>query len=110
MIFREGYISRSLRWPSGYPRMLLLVVLVMESESHRGEILKLSAKILAVQKKGSTKCSMLLKRASGVDTSTLIQRELTREERAEVFSRSKRKARTVVGRKENSLLCDPGSE
>ena len=32
--------SRSPRWCSGYPRMLLLV-LVLDFESHRGEILNL---------------------------------------------------------------------
>ena len=32
------------------------------------------------------------------------------EGRAEIFSRSKCKARTVVGRGEKSLLCDPESE
>ena len=39
-----------------------------------------------------------------------IRRGSTRRERAEVFSRQKCKARTVVGRGEKSLLCDPGSE
>ena len=39
-----------------------------------------------------------------------IRCESTREEMAEVFSSYKYKARTEVGRKEKSLLCDPGSE
>lgn len=39
-----------------------------------------------------------------------IRRESAKEERADVFSRQKRKARTVVKRGEGRLLCDPGSE
>ena len=50
-----GYLrkhnSRSLGWSSGNPRMLLLVVLVLEFESRRGEILKLFAKIKKKDKK-----------------------------------------------------------
>ena len=38
------------------------------------------------------------------------RRSSTREAMAEVFSRSKRKARAVVGRGKKRLLCDPGSE
>ena len=39
-----------------------------------------------------------------------IRGKPTRQERADVFSRQKLKARTVVERGEKSLLCDPGSE
>ena len=45
-----------------------------------------------------------------IRASASIRRESTAQERAEAFSRWKCKARTVVGRGEKSLLCDPGSE
>ena len=78
------YISP--RWTSGSPRMLL--VLVREFESRRGKISNLSA----IKKKDQLKC---WDRLAWLST---IRRKSTREERAEIFSREKGKARTVVGR------------
>ena len=71
----RGYNSRPPRWTSGSPRMLL--VLVREFESRRGEILNIFAKI--------KKDQLLRERLAWVGT---IGRESTREERAEIFSRS----------------------
>ena len=79
--------NRSPRCTSGSPRMPLLIVLIREFESRRDEILNLLAKIW--------KRSNCWERLAWVST---IRRESTREERAEIFSRKKCKARTVVGR------------
>ena len=65
----------SARWPRlQYPRMLL--ALVLEFESHRGDIVNFFAKIEKDQ----------LLRAS-IAWVGAIRRESTREERAEIFSR-----------------------
>ena len=66
-------IVTSPRWTSGSPRMLL--ELICEFESRRGEIMSLSAKIKKDQ----------LLRAPSVGST--IRRASTREERAEIFSR-----------------------
>ena len=39
-----------------------------------------------------------------------FRRETTRQQNAEVFSRYKCMARTIVGMRQKRLLCDPGSE
>ena len=65
--------SRTPRWSCGNPRMLLLIVLVREFESRRGEISNLFAK-KRKKKKGSTAESAYI---SCVSTT---RREPTREE------------------------------
>ena len=77
--FRCPTVSRSPRCSRGNPRSLpaLIMVLVREFESRRGEILSLFAKI-----KGSTTVAECL-----AWVSTAVRRKPTREERAEIFSR-----------------------
>ena len=75
VIARLLSICRSPRWSSGNPRMLL--VLVREFESRRGEILTFFA----------TKKKDQLLSASSVGKHNSIRRESTRQERAEIFSR-----------------------
>ena len=92
--------SRSLRWSSGYPWKIILLALVLEFDSHRDEI-----SLYLLKCKEWITC--LLKAPSSVGT-----RKPTRvdeERHAEFFSRQNKKARTVVGRGEEGLLCDPGS-
>ena len=69
-----GVIFLFPRWSKGYPRML--VVLVLEFESRRGEILIFFATIQHNDR---------LLRAPTVAWVRTIRREPTREERAEVF-------------------------
>ena len=71
--------SRSPRWSSRYPRMLLLILLillVLKFESRRGEIA-----FICEQKKERINC---LERVACVGT---IRRESMRQERPEIFSR-----------------------
>ena len=86
--------SRSPRWSSGYPRTLL--ALVLEFDSHRGEILNLFAKM---QKK-----NQLLRTPSSAGWHD--RHGLTREENTEVLSRKK----NVEGKGEEGPVCDLGSE
>ena len=71
----EFFETRSLRWTSGSPRMLL-VVLDREFESRRGEILKLFAEMK------KQKDQLLRAPSVGKHNSTRVD-----EGRAEIFSR-----------------------
>ena len=90
-------LSLSLRWTSGSPRMLL--VLVREFESRRGEILNLFAKI-------KKKDQLLRAPSVGKRNSTRV------DERRKSWNllAIKCKGRTSWVGSEKSLLCDPGSE
>ena len=74
-------ISRSPRWSSDYRRILL--ALILEFNSHRGEILKILAKMQKNE-------DQLLRTPSSAGRYTL-RRESTREENTEFFSRQKGK-------------------
>ena len=93
--------SRSPRWSSGYPGTLL--ALVLEFDSHRGEILTSFAKIA---NEGSTVESAYHSGVGGYN-STRVD-----EERQMLNSSHDKKitARTVVGRGEKGPPCNPGSE
>ena len=89
--------ATSPRWCSGYPRILL--ALVLEFDSHRGENLKVFAKM---QKK-----DQLLRTPTSVGSHNSTRVD---EARKCCTLDKKTKARTVVGMGEEGPLCDPGSE
>ena len=90
-------VGRSPRWSSGYPRILL--ALVLEFDCHRGEILNLLAKM--------PKKDQLLRTPSsvGMHNSTRVDEG----RKCLILLAIKMNARTVVGRGDEGPLCDPGS-